>query len=119
MCEFPSWIELKDGTVLFLTDADIGRLSTGAVADCCGHSALREIYPACGGKDREGWPCPPVIATAIRSGKMSRMAAAGGYRSVSVSANGQFHRDDGPAIEYASGSKAWYRNGQWVQEARR
>ena len=24
----------------------------------------------------------------------------------------QFHRDDGPAIEYADGSKHWYQNGQ-------
>lgn len=26
--------------------------------------------------------------------------------------NGQLHREDGPAIEYASGSKEWYLNGQ-------
>ena len=27
-------------------------------------------------------------------------------------ANGQFHRTDGPAIEWDSGSKAWYVNGE-------
>ena len=26
--------------------------------------------------------------------------------------NGQFHREDGPAIEHADGSKAWYLNGK-------
>ena len=26
--------------------------------------------------------------------------------------NGFLHRDDGPAIEYKSGSKAWYLNGE-------
>ena len=27
--------------------------------------------------------------------------------------NGQRHRSDGPAVEYSSGFKAWYVNGQW------
>jgi hypothetical protein len=26
--------------------------------------------------------------------------------------NGQLHRTDGPAIEYADGDKSWYLNGQ-------
>jgi hypothetical protein len=26
--------------------------------------------------------------------------------------NGQYHRDDGPAVIYPSGTKAWYKNGQ-------
>jgi len=26
--------------------------------------------------------------------------------------NGQQHRDDGPAVEYASGTKCWYRNNE-------
>lgn len=30
--------------------------------------------------------------------------------------NGQLHRDDGPAIEYADGSKAWYRNDELHRE---
>ena len=25
--------------------------------------------------------------------------------------NGEFHREDGPAIEYADGTKYWYKNG--------
>jgi hypothetical protein len=30
--------------------------------------------------------------------------------------NGQFHRDDGPAIEWADGSKTWYQNGKVHRE---
>lgn len=28
--------------------------------------------------------------------------------------NGKFHREDGPAIEYADGEKSWYLNGNRV-----
>ena len=27
--------------------------------------------------------------------------------------NGQLHRTDGPALEYADGSKSWYQNGEY------
>jgi hypothetical protein len=30
--------------------------------------------------------------------------------------NGEFHREDGPAVEYANGTKWWYRNGQRHRE---
>jgi len=30
--------------------------------------------------------------------------------------NGEWHREDGPAIEYANGDKYWYRNGQYHRE---
>jgi hypothetical protein len=30
--------------------------------------------------------------------------------------NGQFHRTDGPAVEYADGTKVWYLNGQYHRE---
>ena len=33
-----------------------------------------------------------------------------------TNAEGQLHRIDGPAIEWASGSKSWYINGQHVTE---
>ncbi len=88
MCEFPSWTEMTDGTILFLTDDDIAKLSPEAVEDCCGHSALHEIFPKNGGKDRESWPCPRVIATAIRAGKMRKMAEAGGVTNCEVDAKG-------------------------------
>ena len=30
--------------------------------------------------------------------------------------NGQYHREDGPAVEHADGTKAWYHNGQLHRE---
>jgi hypothetical protein len=30
--------------------------------------------------------------------------------------NGKYHREDGPAIEYASGNKFWYLNGKYHRE---
>jgi len=30
--------------------------------------------------------------------------------------NGQLHREDGPAVEYANGDKAWYRDGKLHRE---
>mgnify|MGYP001809903921 CR=1 FL=1 len=30
--------------------------------------------------------------------------------------NGQLHRDDGPAIEYADGAKSWYKEGKLHRE---
>ena len=32
--------------------------------------------------------------------------------------NGDLHRTDGPAIEYASGTKRWYINGDHLTEAK-
>jgi len=29
---------------------------------------------------------------------------------------GQIHRDDGPAVEFASGSKSWWKNGELHRE---
>ena len=88
MCEFPSWTEMPDGTILFLTDNDIARLSPRALSDCCGHSALREIYPKARGVDHQSFPCPPVIAKAIRAGKMRKMMLAGRISEVEVTTGG-------------------------------
>jgi len=30
--------------------------------------------------------------------------------------NGELHREDGPAIEYANGNKFWYKNGELHRE---
>jgi hypothetical protein len=30
--------------------------------------------------------------------------------------NGQYHREDGPAIEWANGNKCWYINGERLTE---
>jgi hypothetical protein len=35
---------------------------------------------------------------------------ANGYKAWWI--NGKLHREDGPAVEYADGSKEWYQNGQ-------
>jgi hypothetical protein len=40
MCEFPSWEKCADGTVLYLTDKDVGRLTAWAEGDLYGHAAL-------------------------------------------------------------------------------
>ena len=37
--------------------------------------------------------------------------------SKSWSLNGQRHREDGPAVEYANGTKYWYLNGQILSKA--
>ena len=31
--------------------------------------------------------------------------------------NGQYHREDGPAVEWSNGTKHWYLNGQKITEA--
>ena len=97
MCEFPSWTEMPDETILFLTDADINRLSPKAIKDCCGHSALHELYPKNGGMDKESFPCPPIIAKAIRAGKMARMAAVCGITAIDVDRLGR------PVLLFAGG----------------
>ena len=30
--------------------------------------------------------------------------------------NGKYHREDGPALEYANGDKYWYKNGKFHRE---
>ena len=33
--------------------------------------------------------------------------------------NGQLHREDGPAVEYANGSKWWYLNGNLIKRLKK
>ena len=113
MCNFPSWIEQDDSTVLFLTDSDVESHGL-AWSDAVGHSGgVRKAYPGAGGVDKEGFPCPPVIAEAIMGGRMQKMMAASseGYASIHVQTDGQLHRVDGPAITYADG-REWYLHGK-------
>ena len=79
MCYVPSWKQLADGTVLYVTDADVRRLATTPIvwADWTGHTALRQVYPRAEGADCEGWPCPAVIRAALDNGQMDKIAAAG------------------------------------------
>ena len=111
MCDFPSWKEEADGTALFLVDKDLKAFDVGD-NDAIGHHAIARIYPGAKGVDREGWPCHPAVAKAIRAGQMREMMEIGGYTAVHVRANGKLHRDDGPAIEWANGAKEWYRDGK-------
>jgi len=37
-------------------------------------------------------------------------------RTVYINEYGQFHRIDGPAVEYKNGTKAWYLNGERHRE---
>ena len=116
MCEFPSWIE-DEGQVYFLTDKDLKLPEVSALAeDCVGHAAIQKVYPNLEGMQGEGFPCPKPIAAAIHAGKMKKLMAAGGYKSIHLNRNGQLDREDGPAIERANGDKFWYRNGQLDRE---
>ena len=38
------------------------------------------------------------------------------YKTVRWYLNDKFHREDGPAMEFADGSKAWYKNGERHRE---
>ena len=113
MCDFPSWIIGKDEKIYFCTDKDLERANIPYV-DGVGHHAVRRVWGNIEGDEEERFPCPPVIATAIRQGKMRKMMKAAGYERISVTLNGVLHRDDGPAVEYVDGSKFWYRNGEQV-----
>ena len=101
MCEFPSWT--KDGRkIYFLTDKDAAAQirenpSTG-YEDYVGHSAIQKLYPDITGKDCEDFPCPPVIARAIESGRMKKLMKAGKYKSLTLDKKGRLHSfDDKPA----------------------
>ena len=109
MCDFPSWIKQENGKALFLTDAEAKQF---ALHDAVGHGAIRKVYPRAEGVNCEGFPCHPDMAGAIRDGKCRWMMMANGYKSVAVNKQGELHRTDGPAIEYADGSKEWYLNGK-------
>lgn len=38
------------------------------------------------------------------------------YKTAWKNQNGKYHREDGPAVEYANGLKAWYINGKYHRE---
>ena len=109
MCDFPSWIEVK-GQAVFSTD-DILPPNANP-ADYVGHEGIRKLFPGTEGVDREGYPCHPEVAKAIMAGKMRKLMESAGHKSVSVNANGNLHRLDGPAYERSDGTKAWYLNGK-------
>ncbi|HUX17186.1 MAG TPA: hypothetical protein VMW52_11985 [Phycisphaerae bacterium] len=104
MCQFPSWIETDDKHVLFLTDND---LSNPALADlvphdCCGHTAIRRVYPGAAGRDCEQFPCPPAIVAALRAGKLAKIMAVGGVTECRVT-------DDGLPLVLSAGGNLYLR----------
>ena len=111
MCDFPSWIEVDDGTVLFLTDKDARDNSIDYI-DAVGHHGIRKAFPQAAGKDCEWFPCPPGIASAINRGKMNEIMRSAGIKYVRLSSNRNLHCADGPAVEWANGHKDWYLNGK-------
>lgn len=121
MCQFPSWIEMQDGTILFLEDKDIDNLCSEMVENCCGHSAIRYVFPRSQGHEiingravppglsREGFPCPPEIVKAIRAGKMRRIMRADGFAEIHVNDAGEVHRVGGPALVMIDNdAEYWY-----------
>lgn len=114
MCDFPSWIEDEDGNIHYLTDKDINkylRLHPDKTwKDMIGHSAIKEVLGV-EGKHKEGFPCPPLPFN-----EMKKMMEVGGYKTIFVNADGDFHREDGPALEYVNGDKFWYLNGKMHRE---
>jgi len=115
MCEFPSWIETEAGPV-FLTDKDCRAAGILNENDCVGHHAIEQVFPGISGSHREGFPCPPEFAAAIQKGKCRKMMLAVGRKAIHLNAEGQLHREDGPAIEWADGVKEWYWAGQRHRE---
>ena len=116
MCEFPSWV--KSGRkVYFLTDKDATKLirenPETDYADYVGHAAIRKLYPDIKGVDKEDFPCPLVIANAIKAGRMKKLMKAGDYESLTFDDKGRLHSfNDKPAIVDSNGTKYWYKNGK-------
>ena len=77
MCHVPSWITTKDA-VLFLTDKD-AQTHDIDWKDATGHSAIRKLYPNVQGERGEGLGkhTPKEVISALATGKMNRIAAAG------------------------------------------
>lgn len=90
MCDFISWIERADGTILFLTDADVWeskrgaelRAYCGASRDYVGHGAIERFCEMERGKSGTHRKCadfsspanfPPEIVAALKAGRLARL----------------------------------------------
>lgn len=100
MCDFVSWIEGKvkgKKVIWFLTDADCKKLMRKEPKldwdDVIGHAAIRDAKPEAWGRDNEGvYKIPPVIAKAIKAGKMNNMMEKGGmYKELHYDEQGRLH----------------------------
>lgn len=118
MCQFPSWIELEDKSIVYLTDKDTENpiFNDSQKYDIVGHSAIRKMYPNIKGTNKEGFPYPPEIVKNIRDGKMKKLMKLGGIKEMHLNSDGEYHRTDGPAIEHVNGTKFWWINGEKHRE---
>ena len=114
MCQFPSWIELEDKSIVYLTDKDLKKpcFKDNTDNDLVGHSAIRKMYTKIKGTNKEGFPCHLEIVQAIKDGKMNKLMKLGEYKELHFDSDGKLHRTDGPAVESANGTKKWYLNGR-------
>ena len=81
--------------------------------DVIGHGAIREVMPeACGVNREDLLRIPPVIARAIKAGKMKKMIQAGDYRELHYDAQGRLHKLKGPARVSIDGYKDYYLHGK-------
>ena len=117
MCDFPSWIIDDNGKAWWLTDKDIERHyeNLGKEIDWrdnVGHHAIKKIL-GIDGEHKEGFDnLPKGLISDIRSGKMTKMMNAGGYKEIHLNKNDQLHCDDGPAVMFSDGTEEWYQNGK-------
>ena len=124
MCDFPSWIEQPDGTLLYLTDKDLCHFRPENEHDAVGHHGIRQVFSGANGIDREGFPPPLEIARAIKAGKMASLMRLGGYDRVSEIEPGLWEgvREDGSwwqnrhkAGELDGLSEGVHEDGSWWQ----
>ena len=119
MCDFMSGYKFADGSLNFHDDAAVEAAheakGKGLIdwQDMVGHHGWKFCFgePPAGSVEVEG----PEFAANRDLRKFSKLMKAGGYLGLYFHA-GQLHREDGPAIEQADGTKCWYRNGQLHRE---
>jgi len=112
MCQFPSWIELEDKTIVYLTDKDLKNpcFSDCSKYDLIGHSAIEKMYTKIKGKHKEGFPCHPEIVQAIKDGKMKKMMRLDGVAKIKLDDRGRLNSITEPVVELIDGTKVWYKN---------
>lgn len=119
MCDFVSWIDNSHGQIWFMTDAECKKLirynPTKGWNDVIGHSAIKQAKPEAYGSQRESIDnIPPVIARAIKDGKMNMMMKYGGkLKALSYDAKGRLHSLTTAAYKTLSGTEVYYIHGRY------
>ena len=122
MCHFVSWIEGRDDQgdkkVFFLTDLDVNQYRRENPyrnsSDMLGHDAIRWVMPeAPQTGEREGYTrIPPIIARAIRAGKMNGQMTIGGFKELHYNVKGQLHSRKGAAVIDTYDQETFFLNGR-------